>query len=176
LLSTPPFPEIRSYSPERTKKAYQLLQSDGVRLLIHQPSDSMLNRHSETGLLDIIGDLGIGCIAFSGLAQGLLTDKYVSGDTAPGRATQDGTFKKNFLSKENLKNVRGLAAIAKNRGQTLAQMAIAWVLRDARVTSALIGARTVAQLDDSLDALKQLEFSRRRAAKSRAGSSGKYCD
>jgi len=150
---------VSSYSPERTKKAYQLLQDAGVRLLIHQPSYSMLNRHIETGLLDIIADLGIGCIAFSGLAQGLLTDKYVSGDTATGRATQDGTFKKDFLSKENLKNVRSLAAIAEKRGQTLAQMAIAWVLRDARVTSALIGARTVAQLDDSLDALKQLEFS-----------------
>jgi len=150
---------ISSYSPERTKKAYKLLSSEGVRLLIHQPSYSMLNRHVEAGLLDTLGELGVGCIAFSALAQGLLTDKYINGDATGGRASQDGTFSKDFLSKENLKNVFGLAAIAKKRGQTLAQMAIAWVLRDARVTSALIGARTVAQLDDSLDALKQPEFS-----------------
>ena len=150
---------ISSYSPERTKKAYKLLSSEGVRLLIHQPSYSMLNRHVEAGLLDTLGELGVGCIAFSALAQGLLTDKYINGDAASGRASQDGTFNKDFLSKQNLNNVFGLAAIAKKRGQTLPQMAIAWVLRDPRVTSALIGARTVAQLDDSLDALKQLQFS-----------------
>ena len=150
---------ISSYSPERTKKAYKLLGSEGVRLLIHQPSYSMLNRHIETGLLDTLGELGVGCIAFSALAQGLLTDKYINGDAASGRASQDGTFNRDFLSKRNLNNVFGLAAIAKKREQTLPQMAIAWVLRDPRVTSALIGARTVAQLDDSLDALKQLEFS-----------------
>ena len=150
---------ISSYSPERTKKAYNLLSGEGVRLLIHQPSYSMLNRHVETGLLDTLGELGVGCIAFSALAQGLLTDKYINGDAASGRASQDGTFNKDSLSKKNLNNVFGLAAIAKKRGQTLPQMAIAWVLRDPRVTSALIGARTVAQLDDSLDALKQPEFS-----------------
>jgi L-glyceraldehyde 3-phosphate reductase len=150
---------ISSYSPERTRKAYEILKSEGVRLLIHQPSYSMLNRHVETGLLDTLGELGVGCIAFSPLAQGLLTDKYISGDTADGRARQDASFKKDFLSEENLENVRKLAAISKKRGQTLAQMAIAWVLRDARVTSALIGARNVSQLDDSLDALKKLEFS-----------------
>ena len=150
---------ISSYSPERTRKAYEILKSEGVRLLIHQPSYSMLNRHIETGLLDTLGELGVGCIAFSALAQGLLTEKYISGDAANGRARDDETFKKDFLSEENLRNVRGLATIAKKRGQTLPQMAIAWVLRDARVTSALIGARTVAQLDDSLDATKNLEFS-----------------
>jgi L-glyceraldehyde 3-phosphate reductase len=149
---------ISSYSAERTQRAFQLLKSEGVRLLIHQPSYSMLNRHIETGLLDTLGELGVGCIAFSALAQGLLTDKYIDGETDGGRAGQGGSFRKDFLSKENLKNVRGLATIARKRGQTLAQMAIAWVLRDPRVTSALIGARTVAQLDDSLDALKQMEF------------------
>ena len=150
---------ISSYSPERTERAFELLKNEGVRLLIHQPSYSMLNRHIENGLLDTLGKLGVGCIAFSALAQGLLTEKYISGEVESGRASQGGTFRKDFLSKENLKSVRGLAAIARKRGQTLPQMAIAWVLRDPLVTSALIGARTVAQLDDSLDALKQLEFS-----------------
>ena len=149
---------ISSYSPERTKKAYELLKSEGVHLLIHQPSYSMLNRHIETGLLDTLGELGVGCIGFSALAQGLLTEKYVSGKPATGRMNDGGTFLKDFLSEENLKNVRGLDVIAKRRGQTLAQMAIAWVLRDSRVTSALIGARTVEQLDDSLDALKNSKF------------------
>jgi len=149
---------ISSYSPERTKKAYELLKSEGVHLLIHQPSYSMLNRHIETGLLDTLGELGVGCIGFSALAQGLLTEKYISGKPATGRMNDGGTFVKDFLSEENLKNVRGLDVIAKRRGQTLAQMAIAWVLRDSRVTSALIGARTVEQLDDSLDALKNSKF------------------
>jgi L-glyceraldehyde 3-phosphate reductase len=150
---------ISSYSPERTRRAYELLKSEGVHMLIHQPSYSMLNRHIENGLLDVLGDLGVGCIGFSALAQGLLTNKYISGDATSGRAHHDDTFKKDFLSETNLRNVRGLAGIAKQRGQTLAQMAIAWVLRDARVTSALIGARNVAQLDDSLDALRNLDFS-----------------
>ena len=150
---------ISSYSPERTRRAYELLKSEGVHMLIHQPSYSMLNRHIENGLLDVLGDLGVGCIGFSALAQGLLTNKYISGSASAGRALEGESFRKDFLSEENLKNVRGLAAIAKNRGQTLAQMAIAWVLRDDRVTSALIGARNVDQLDDSLDALKKQEFS-----------------
>src|SRR5262245_33763930 len=149
---------VSSYSPERTEQACELLKREGVRLLIHQPSYSMFNRHIESGLLDTLGKLGVGCIAFSPLAQGLLTDKYISGDATSGRAHDGDTFKKDFLSEANLRNVRGLAAIARRRGQTLAQMAIAWVLRDARVTSALIGARNVAQLDESLDALKNLEF------------------
>jgi len=150
---------ISSYSPERTRKAYEILKSEGVRLLIHQPSYSLLNRHIEDGLLDTLEDLGVGCIAFSPLAQGLLTDKYLKGVPENARAGQDFSFKKNFLSDQNLANVRALHGIAERRGQTLAQMAIAWVLRDSRVTSALIGARNVAQLDDSLDALKHSAFS-----------------
>ncbi len=150
---------ISSYSPERTRKAYELLKSEGIHLLIHQPSYSMLNRHIEAGLLDTLGELGIGCIGFSALAQGMLTQKYISGKPATGRVNDGGTFLKDFLSEENLKNIRGLDAIAKRRGQTLPQMAIAWVLRDVRVTSALIGARTVEQLDDSLDAFKNPQFS-----------------
>jgi len=150
---------ISSYSPERTRRAYDLLKSEGVHMLIHQPSYSMLNRHIENGLLDLLGELGVGCIGFSALAQGLLTNKYISGTAPTGRAVDGQYFQKDFLSEENLKNVRGLGAIAKKRGQSLAQMAIAWVLRDDRVTSALIGARNVDQLDDSLDALKKQEFS-----------------
>jgi L-glyceraldehyde 3-phosphate reductase len=150
---------ISSYSPERTREAHEILKSEGVRLLIHQPSYSLLNRHIEDGLLETLEDLGVGCIAFSPLAQGLLTDKYLKGVPEDARAGQDASFKKNFLSEKNLANVRALYAIAERRGQTLAQMAIAWVLRDPRVTSALIGARNVAQLDDSLDALKTSAFS-----------------
>ena len=150
---------VSSFSPERTRCAYELLKSEGVHLLIHQPSYSMLNRHIEDGLLSVLAELGVGCIGFSALAQGLLTNKYLSGGAPTGRASEGDTFRKDFLSEENLKNVQGLAAIARKRGQTLAQMAIAWVLRDERVTSALIGARNVEQLDDSLDALKKQEFS-----------------
>ena len=149
---------VSSYSPERTRKAYELLKNEGVHLLIHQPSYSMLNRNIETGLLDTLGELGIGCIGFSALAQGLLTEKYISGRPVSGRASDGGTFLKDFLSDENLNNIRGLDAIARRRGQTLAQMAIAWVLRDVRVSSALIGARTVEQLDDALNASKNLSF------------------
>jgi len=149
---------ISSYSPERARRAYELLKNEGVRMLIHQPSYSMLNRHIENGLLDVLGELGVGCIGFSALAQGLLTNKYINRNGSNGRAPERETFSKDFLSEKNLKNVRGLATIATKRGQTLAQMAIAWVLRDDRVTSALIGARSVDQLNDSLDALKKLEF------------------
>src|SRR5215475_11944957 len=151
---------VSSFSPERTRKAYGILKSEGVHLLIHQPSYSMLNRHIEGGLLDTLGELGVGCIGFSALAQGLLTEKYIGAAGPLARKRQQGTFSKYFLSEKNLKNVRGLARITKRRGQTLPQMAIAWVLRDARVTSALIGARNVTQLEDSLDAVKNLEFSR----------------
>lgn len=150
---------VSSYSPARTRKAHELLQREGVPLLVHQPSYSMLNRHIENGLLDTLGELGIGCIGFSPLAQGLLTNKYINGDGSSGRAGSSVTFSRDFLSEENLAKVSGLADIAKRRSQSLAQMAIAWVLRDPRVTSALIGARTVAQLDDSLDALDQTAFS-----------------
>ncbi len=149
---------ISSYSPERTREAAQILKSMGVSLLIHQPSYSMLNRWVENGLLATLEELGVGCIAFSPLAQGLLTDKYLKGIPADSRASAEGSLRKKFLSDENLKRVRELNEIAKGRGQSLAQMAIAWVLRDKRVTTALIGARNVEQLDNSLDAVKKLEF------------------
>ncbi len=150
---------ISSYSPELTREAAAMLADHKVPLLIHQPSYSMLNRWIEEGLLDTLEDLGVGCIGFSPLAQGLLTKKYLGGVPQASRASEEGSFSKELLSEEALERVRALDAIASRRGQTLAQMAIAWVLRDPRVTSALIGARTVEQLDDSLDALKCLEFS-----------------
>jgi L-glyceraldehyde 3-phosphate reductase len=150
---------ISSYSPERTREAAKILQSEGVPLLIHQPSYSMLNRWVEKELLSTLDELGVGCIGFSPLAQGLLTSKYLKGVPANSRAKAEGSsLLKGFLSEENLKRVHTLNEIAAGRGQTLAQMAIAWVLRDKRVTSALIGARDVKQLDDSLDAVKNLHF------------------
>ncbi|WEK01438.1 MAG: L-glyceraldehyde 3-phosphate reductase [Candidatus Sphingomonas phytovorans] len=149
---------ISSYSPELTRKAAAILREERVPLLIHQPSYSMLNRWVEHGLLDTLQDLGTGCIAFSPLAQGMLTSKYLGGMPEGARATRSGSLGQGMLSDENLERIRALNAIAERRGQTLAQMAIAWVLRDPRVTSALIGARTVQQLDDSLDAVNRLEF------------------
>jgi L-glyceraldehyde 3-phosphate reductase len=149
---------VSSYSPERTREAAAILKSMGVPLLIHQPSYSMLNRWVEKGLLDTLEELGAGCIAFSPLAQGLLTNKYLKGVPENSRAKAEGSFLNKFLSEENIKRVHALNEIASGRGQTLAQMAIAWVLRDKRVTSALVGARNVEQLDNSLDALKKLEF------------------
>ena len=149
---------ISSYSPDETRKAARILKREGVPLLIHQPSYSMLNRWVEDALLDTLEELGVGCIAFSPLAQGLLTNKYLNGVPESSRANDGLWFQKEFLSEDNLKRVRALDEIAKGRGQSLAQMAIAWVLRDRRITSALIGARNVTQLDNSLDALKQLEF------------------
>ncbi len=150
---------ISSYSPERTREAAQILKSMGVPLLIHQPSYSMLNRWIEKGLLATLDEIGAGCIAFSPLAQGLLTGKYLDGVPKESRATaENSSLLKDFLNEENIQRARALNEIAKRRGQTLAQMAIAWVLRDQRVTSALIGARTVEQLDDSLHARKNLEF------------------
>ena len=151
---------ISSYGAERTREAARILKSMGVPLLIHQPSYSMLNRWIEKGLLATLEEVGAGCIAFSPLAQGLLTNKYLNGVPENSRATaQNSSLLKNFLNEENLARVRALNEIAKGRGQTLAQMAIAWVLRDRRVTSALIGARNVEQLDDSLDSLRKLDFS-----------------
>jgi L-glyceraldehyde 3-phosphate reductase len=150
---------ISSYSPERTREAARILKSEGVPLAIHQPSYSMLNRWIEQGLLRTLEELDAGCIAFSPLGQGLLTDKYISGVPGQSRASLESSFQKGFLSQENLSRVRALNAIAEKRGQKLAQMAIAWVLRDALVTSALVGARTVEQLDNSLDALDNLDFS-----------------
>jgi L-glyceraldehyde 3-phosphate reductase len=151
---------ISSYSAERTREAAAILKSMGVPLLIHQPSYSMLNRWIEKDLLAALDEVGAGCIAFSPLAQGLLTNKYLNGVPTDSRATaENSSLLKNFLNEENLKRVRALSEIAQGRGQSLAQMAIAWVLRDRRVTSALVGARNVEQLDNSLDALKKLDFS-----------------
>jgi L-glyceraldehyde 3-phosphate reductase len=149
---------ISSYDPERTREAAGILKSMGVPLLIHQPSYSMMNRWVEDGLLATLEELGVGCIAFSALGQGLLTSKYLKGVPENSRAKLGDSFEKAFLSEEILKRVRALNEIAHGRGQTLAQMAIAWVLRDKRVTTALIGARNVEQLDDSLDAVKKLGF------------------
>jgi L-glyceraldehyde 3-phosphate reductase len=149
---------ISSYSPELTRQAHAILKSEGVPLLIHQPSYSMVNRWIEDELLDTLDSLGVGCIAFSPLAQGLLTKKYLNGAPADSRAARGGSFGGHLLSEDNLARIRALNAIAERRGQTLAQLALAWVLRDPRVTSALIGARTVAQLEDSLAALQGLSF------------------
>jgi L-glyceraldehyde 3-phosphate reductase len=150
---------ISSYSPEATREAHRILKSEGVPLLIHQPSYSMLNRWIEDGLLATLDELGVCCIAFSPLAQGLLTNKYLKGVPANSRATASGSsLLADFLSEDNLKRVRALNDLAASRGQTLAQMAIAWTLRDRRVTSALIGARNLDQLNDSLDAVNKLTF------------------
>jgi L-glyceraldehyde 3-phosphate reductase len=150
---------ISSYSAERTREAAAILKSLGVPLLIHQPSYSMLNRWIEGDLLPALDEVGAGCIAFSPLAQGLLTNKYLNGVPEQSRGAADGgSLLKQFLSDDNIQRVRALNEIAKKRGQSLAQLAIAWVLRDKRVTSALIGARNVEQLDNSLDALSNLNF------------------
>ncbi len=151
--------EISSYSAERTREAARILRELGTPLLIHQPSYSMLNRWIEQGLLDVLGDEGIGCIPFSPLAQGLLTNRYLDGVPADARASRPSLFPGDVLNEETLERVRGLNAVAENRGQTLAQMALAWTLRDERVTSALIGASSVAQLEDNLAALHELSFS-----------------
>lgn len=150
---------ISSYSPEMTREAHAILKDLGTPCVIHQPSYSMMNRWVEDGLLDTLSELGMGCIAFSPLAQGLLTNKYLNGVPENSRAALEGSLQSGMLSDENLDRVRALNEIAKRRGQTLAQMAIAWVLRRPEITSALIGARHVAQLDNSLDALDNLEFS-----------------
>ncbi len=150
---------ISSYSPEMTREAHAILKDMGTPCVIHQPSYSMVNRWVEDGLLDTLSELGMGCIAFSPLAQGLLTNKYLNGVPEDARAALEGSFQPGMLSDENLDRVRALNEIAKRRGQTLAQMAIAWVLRRPEVTSALIGARHVQQLDNSLDALDNLDFS-----------------
>jgi L-glyceraldehyde 3-phosphate reductase len=150
---------ISSYSAERTQEAVNILRGLGTPLFIHQPSYSMFNRWIEGGLLDVLADDGVGCIAFSPLAQGLLTDRYLNGVPEGSRATKNDSLEMSMLSDENLNRVRALNDIAKGRGQTLAQLALAWVLRDPRVTSALIGASSVDQLDDNLDALQNPAFS-----------------
>ncbi|MDO9494148.1 MAG: aldo/keto reductase, partial [Nocardioides sp.] len=152
---------ISSYSAERTRAAAALLREMGVPLLIHQPSYSMLNRWVEQGepsLLDVLGEEGIGCIAFSPLAQGMLTDRYLDGIPEDSRAAQGKSLDPALISEEAVAHVRRLHEIAQGRGQSLAQLALAWVLRDQRVTSVLIGASSVAQLDDNLDVLDHLEL------------------
>ena len=149
---------ISSYSPERTMEALALLRQMGTRLLIHQPSYSMLNRWIEGGLLDVLGREGVGCIAFSPLAQGVLTGKYLGGVPTGSRASLDGSLSLDQIAPATLEHVRGLNEIARSRGQTLAQMAISWVLRDPRVTSALIGASSVAQLEENLAAAGRSDF------------------
>jgi L-glyceraldehyde 3-phosphate reductase len=149
---------ISSYSPERTREAYEILKSLGTPLLIHQPSYSMINRWVEGGLLDTLGELGVGCIAFSPLAQGVLTSRYLGGVPAGSRASRNGSLSTDQLSERTLTHVRALNDIAASRGQTLAQMAISWVLRDDRMTSALIGASSVAQLEENLAAAAQTAF------------------
>ena len=150
---------ISSYSAERTAQAAAILRQLGTPLLIHQPSYSMLNRWIEDGLLDTLAAEGVGCIAFSPLAQGVLSGKYLAGVPAGSRASQDGSLSADQLSEENLARVSGLNDIALARGQSLAQMALSWVLRDQRVTSALIGASSVAQLEENLAAAGQADFS-----------------
>jgi L-glyceraldehyde 3-phosphate reductase len=150
---------ISSYSGARTAEAVQILRELGTPLLIHQPSYSLLNRWIEEDLLDVLGREGVGCIVFSPLAQGMLTDKYLDGIPPDSRAASDGSLSPDMLTDEALAHVRALNELARGRGQTLAQMAIAWTLRDPRVTSSLIGARSVAQLEDSLGALRGLAFS-----------------
>jgi L-glyceraldehyde 3-phosphate reductase len=149
---------ISSYSPERTRQAAGILRGLGTPLLIHQPSYSMLNRWIEDGLLDVLGEEGAGCIVFSPLAQGLLTDRYLGGVPEGSRASRPGTMDRDQLSEETLEKVRALHRIAGRRGQSLAQMAVAWALRDPRVTSALLGASSVAQLEDNVAALGNLDF------------------
>lgn len=149
---------VSSYSPEMTSRAASILRARGVEPLIHQPSYSMFNRWIEDGLLDTLATEEMGCIAFSPLAQGLLTSKYLGGLPNDSRAAVGDSFTSSWLDPVVLERVRALDGIARQRGQTLAQMAIAWVLRDPRVTSALIGARTIEQLDDNLGALDCADF------------------
>ena len=149
---------ISSYSPARTLQAARILADLGTPLLIHQPSYSMLNRWLEDGLLDALEQVGAGCITFSPLAQGLLTDRYLTGVPADSRAAQGKSLDPGMLSPANLERIRALAAIATRRGQTLAQMAIAWTLRDPRVTSTLLGASSPAQLRETAGAVGNLTF------------------
>ena len=150
---------ISSYSAGRTKEAADILRRLGTPLLIHQPSYSMVNRWIEKDLLDVLSPEGIGCITFSPLAQGLLTDRYLKGIPAGSRASRPGSFSQDLLTDESLAKVRALNQIAQRRGQTLAQMALAWTLRDPRVTSTLVGASSVAQLEQNVGALDKLQFS-----------------
>jgi L-glyceraldehyde 3-phosphate reductase len=150
---------ISSYSARRTREAIAILSDLGTPLLIHQPSYSMLNRWIEGELLDVLGEEGVGCIVFSPLAQGMLTDRYLHGIPEGSRATMQSSLSPDLISEENLTKVRALNDIAKRRGQSLAQMALAWTLRDRRITSTLIGASSVSQLEDNVSALDNAELS-----------------
>jgi L-glyceraldehyde 3-phosphate reductase len=149
---------ISSYSPSRTREAAAILADLGTPLLIHQPSYSMFNRWIEDELLDTLGDLGVGCIAFSPLAQGLLTDRYLGGIPAGARAAREGSMQKRMVNDATLASIRALTDIAANRGQSLAQLAISWTLRNPEVTSALVGASSVQQLEANLGAVTNLSF------------------
>jgi L-glyceraldehyde 3-phosphate reductase len=149
---------ISSYSAERTEEAIAIARAARIPLVIHQPSYSMLNRWIEPEVLDVCGEEGLGIIAFSPLGQGMLTDRYLNGIPEDSRAAKDGFLKRDFINEDNLARVRGLNEIAQRRGQTLAAMALSWVLRDERVTSALIGASSVRQLEANVAALERLDF------------------
>ncbi len=149
---------ISSYSAERTREAVAILRDLGTPLLIHQPSYSMLNRWIEEDLLDVLGEEGVGCIGFSPLAQGMLTAKYLDGVPEGSRASQGKSLSTGMLTEQTLTHIRALNELAQQRGQSLAQLAIAWVLRDQRVTSALVGASSVAQLEDTVAALEHADF------------------
>ena len=150
---------ISSYSADKTREAASILRHLGTPLLIHQPSYSLLNRWIEPDLVDTLGELGVGCITFSPLAQGVLTDRYLEGIPEGSRASRNDSLSPDTLTEEALAKVKGLNAIASGRRQSLAQMALAWTLRDPRITSTLLGASSVAQLEQNLAALENLEFS-----------------
>jgi L-glyceraldehyde 3-phosphate reductase len=149
---------ISSYGPRRTEEAARILRELGTPLLIHQPSYSMINRWIEDGLLDVLEREGVGSIVFSPLAQGLLTSKYLDGIPEDSRVRRGNYFSEGLLTEENLNRVRALNEIAERRGQGLAQLAIAWVLRDPRVTSALLGASSVEQLEQNVAALERADL------------------
>jgi L-glyceraldehyde 3-phosphate reductase len=150
---------VSSYSPEHTQRAAQILRELGTPLVIHQPSYSMFNRWIESGLLPVLRTEGVGCIAFTALAQGLLTNRYLNGIPADSRAAQGKSLEPDVINDEMLERVRALHEIAESRGQTLAQLALAWVLRNDEMTSTLIGASSVAQLEDNVAAVQRLDFS-----------------
>ncbi len=154
---------ISQYQPAATREAVAILKSMGVHLLIHQPVYSMLNRWIEPELLDVLEQEGVGCIAFSPLAQGMLTDRYLQGVPAGSRATQGGSLNTETVN-QNMERIRALHEIAKRRGQKLSQMALAWVLRDPRVTSAIVGVSSVAQLEENIGALDNMKFTREELA------------
>jgi L-glyceraldehyde 3-phosphate reductase len=149
---------VSSYSARRTEEAARILRDLGTPLTIHQPSYSLLNRWIERGLLDVLERDGIGCIVFSPLAQGMLTDKYLDGVPEGSRAAEEGSFSRDLLTEENLARVRALNEIARRRGQSLAQLALAWTQRDNRITSTLIGASSVPQLEQNVTALERLDL------------------